>query len=71
MCSIAWRICSSDAAYRIISARVVGAFPDGQSALMQCAARLRQIASSKWGQKRYLNMDLLKDQELEQQVASA
>jgi hypothetical protein len=52
---------------------VVGAFPDGQSALMLCAARLRHIAGSKWGQKRYLNMELLKDQELEHQmeVASA
>jgi len=48
--------------------RVVGAFPDGQSALMLCAARLRHIAGSKWGQKRYLNMDLLKDQELEEQI---
>jgi hypothetical protein len=32
---------------------------------------LRHIAGSKWGQKRYLNMDLLTDQELEYQVASA
>ena len=46
--------------------KVVGAFPDGHSALMLCAARLRHIAGTKWGQKRYLNMDLLKEQELEQ-----
>ena len=46
--------------------RVVGAFPDGNSALMLCAARLRHIAGTKWGQKRYLNMDLLKDQLLEE-----
>lgn len=45
--------------------RVVGAFPDGHSALMLCAARLRHIAGTKWGRKCYLNMDLLKDQELE------
>lgn len=45
--------------------RVVGAFPDGHSALMLCAARLRHIAGTKWGSKRYLNMDLLKEQELE------
>ena len=46
--------------------RVVGAFPDGHSALMLCAARLRHIAGTKWGQKRYLNMDLLKDMEPEE-----
>lgn len=45
--------------------KVVGAFPDGHSALMLCAARLRHIAGTKWGSKRYLNMDLLKEQELE------
>jgi transposase-like protein len=28
--------------------RVVGAFPDGHSALMLVAARLRHIASTKW-----------------------
>ena len=44
--------------------RVVGAFPDGHSALMLCAARLRHVAGSKWGSKRYLNMDLLREQEL-------
>jgi putative transposase len=72
------RIRTNNALERIIReirrrTRVVGAFPDGQSALMLCAARLRHIAGSKWGQKRYLNMDLLKDQELEHQmeVASA
>lgn len=41
--------------------RVVGAFPDGESALMLVAARLRHIASTKWGTMRYMNMDLLKD----------
>jgi transposase-like protein len=46
--------------------RVVGAFPDGNSALMLCAARLRHIAGTRWGQKRYLNMELLKDQLLEE-----
>jgi transposase-like protein len=48
--------------------RVVGAFPDGHSALMLCAARLRHIAGTKWGQKRYLNMDLLKEQDYEQMM---
>jgi hypothetical protein len=51
--------------------RVVGAFPDSQSALMLCAARLCQLAGSKWGQKRYLNMEFLKDQELEEQTEAA
>ncbi|SHK52988.1 hypothetical protein SAMN02745216_03627 [Desulfatibacillum alkenivorans DSM 16219] len=37
--------------------RVVGAFPDGKSALMLVAARLRHISSSKWGTRRYLNME--------------
>lgn len=39
--------------------RVVGAFPDGQSALMLAAARLRHLASTHWGSKRYLCMDEL------------
>jgi putative transposase len=39
--------------------RVVGAFPDGQSALMLVAARLRHIASTKWGKRRYLAMESL------------
>ena len=39
--------------------RVVGAFPDGHSALMLVAARLRHIASTKWGRRRYMAMDNL------------
>jgi putative transposase len=39
--------------------RVVGAFPDGQSALNLAAARLRHIAGTRWSTKRYLNMALL------------
>src|SRR5262249_49594650 len=34
--------------------RVVGAFPDGQSALNLAAARLRHIAGTAWSTKRYL-----------------
>jgi transposase-like protein len=41
--------------------RVVGAFPDGQSALMLVAARLRYIAGTKWGTRRYLDMNRLKE----------
>ena len=40
--------------------KVVGTFPDGESALMLVCARLRHVASSDWGMKRYLNMDHLK-----------
>lgn len=39
--------------------KVVGAFPDGNSALMLSAARLRHIEGTKWGTKRYMNMDRL------------
>ena len=46
--------------------RVVGAFPDGNSALMLVAARLRHISGTKWGTRRYLDMDRLKELELEQ-----
>jgi transposase-like protein len=41
--------------------RVVGAFPDGQSALNLAAARLRHVASSEWSTKKYLSMEFLKD----------
>lgn len=43
--------------------RVVGAFPDGQSALMLVAARLRHTAGSKWGTRRYMDMTRLQEQE--------
>jgi YD repeat-containing protein len=41
--------------------RVVGAFPDGQSALKLVAARLRQVAGTKWGTRRYRDMERLKE----------
>jgi hypothetical protein len=44
--------------------RVVGAFPDGQSALNLAATRLRHIAGTAWSTKRYLNIGLLKDQQM-------
>ena len=47
--------------------RVVGAFPDGNSAVMLVAARLRHIASSKWGVRKYVSMEWLKQQDLEAQ----
>lgn len=43
--------------------RVVGAFPDGNSALMLVCARLRHVTTTAWGEKRYLNMQRLFDQE--------
>ena len=39
----------------------IGAFPDGQSALMLVCARLRYIEQSEWGQKTYLNMEHLEE----------
>lgn len=42
--------------------KVVGAFPGGKSALMLVAAKLRHVAGTKWGTKRYMNMKRLQDQ---------
>jgi putative transposase len=39
--------------------RVVGCFPDGESALMLVGARLRHVAATKWGSRRYLDMTRL------------
>lgn len=50
--------------------RVVGNFPDGQSALMLVAARLRHIAGTKWGTRVYLDMKKLFAEEKEQAAAS-
>ena len=51
--------------------RVVGAFPDGRSALMLVAARLRHIAGTRWGTKRYLDMERLREQEQEEPLVAA
>jgi putative transposase len=50
--------------------RVVGAFPDGQSALMLVAARLRHIAGTRWGTRAYLNMELFKELSQEETIAA-
>lgn len=50
--------------------RVVGAFPDGQSALMLSAARLRHIEGTQWAKKRYLSMERLYEQERESATGS-
>ena len=36
--------------------RVVGTFLDGNSALMLVCARLRHVAGTQWGNKKYMNM---------------
>ena len=36
--------------------KVVGAFPDGKSALMLVCARLRHVAGTQWGNKKYMSM---------------
>ena len=36
--------------------RVVGTFPDGNSALMLVCARLRHVAGTQWGNKKYMSM---------------
>ena len=41
--------------------RVVGTFPDGNSALMLVCARLRHVAGTQWGVKRYMCMTVLKE----------
>jgi transposase-like protein len=50
--------------------RFVGAFLDGQSVLMLCAARPRHIAGTKWGAKRYRSMEALRKQDLENQLTA-
>jgi transposase-like protein len=41
--------------------RVVGAFPDGRSALMLITARIRYVTSRQWSTRRYLDMSRLGD----------
>lgn len=45
--------------------RVVGTFPDGNSALMLVCARLRHVAGTQWGSKKYMNMKHLQNTGLE------
>lgn len=51
--------------------RVVGTFPDGHSALMLVTARLKYIAECEWGKRRYLDVSLLDDGEVEAWPKSA
>lgn len=41
--------------------RVVGSFPDGNSALMLVCARLRHVAGTQWSNKKYMTMKHLED----------
>lgn len=43
-------------------ARVVDTFPDGNSALMLVTARLKYVAESRWGFRRYLDVTPLDEQ---------
>ena len=38
-------------------------FPDGNSALMLVAARLRHIAGTKWGMRQYLKRDRFEEED--------
>lgn len=50
--------------------RVVGAFPDGRSALMLVSARLRHVAGTRWGLRRYLDMKRLREESTTEQTAA-
>ena len=49
--------------------RVVGCFPDGNSALMLVCARLRHVAGTQWGNKKYMNMKHLEAMEESSAIA--
>lgn len=41
--------------------RVVGGFPDGNSALMLVCARIRYVTANEWSTRRYLDMSRFDD----------
>ena len=49
--------------------RVVGSFPDGNSALMLVCARLRHVAGTQWGSKKYMSMKHLENLDLSDPIA--
>ena len=51
--------------------KVVGAFPNGNSALMLVAARLRHVSATHWGTRKYMNMKLLEEQDQETVYSAA
>jgi transposase-like protein len=50
--------------------RVEGVSPNGESALVLVAARLRHMAGTKWGTRRYLNMGKLPAEEAGQEAVA-
>ena len=50
--------------------RVVGCFPDGNSALMLVCARLRHVAGTQWGNKKYMSMKHLEALQDDASIAS-
>jgi transposase-like protein len=51
--------------------KVVEAFPDGHSALMLVAARLRYVSATTWGTRKYMNMKLLEEMDKEAVYSAA
>lgn len=49
--------------------RAVGAFPDGNSALILVSARLRHVVGTLWGRKRYMDMGRLRELDRETEAA--
>lgn len=43
-------------------------FPDGQSALILVCVRLRHVAGTQWGAKRYMNMDHLAELDIQNEA---
>ncbi len=51
--------------------KVVGAFPDGHSAVMLVAARLRHVSATTWGLRKYIDMTPLDEMDKEAAYAVA
>lgn len=51
--------------------RVVGAFPDGPSALMLVAARLRHVAGTRWGLRRSMDMGRLREMDRAEEATAS
>lgn len=63
-----WKIRTTNPLERIMReirrrTRVVGAFPDGNAAVLLVAARPRHIAGTHWGTKQYMDMKRLQSKE--------
>jgi transposase-like protein len=51
--------------------RAVGAFPDGNSAMILVAARPRHVAGTQWGRKRHMDMSHTTAAAMEKQIQAA